>query len=185
MTRDPKSVSDAPIGLDRDIFLRKLLRELSGTLEDVVGLEAAEGYISTVGGQVGQWIDNAYREEVETEELGREQVADVCVDLKKRIGGDFYLISASEDELVFGNRRCPFGDMVVGRTSLCMMTSNVFGRIAADNLGYARVDLEETIARGDEGCRVIVRLTRDTDANPSEREYYRLPDLALEDEDQT
>jgi hypothetical protein len=31
---------------------------------------------------------------------------------------------------------------------MCMMTSNVFGHIAVQNLGYAHVALEQTIARG-------------------------------------
>lgn len=161
-----------PLELDRDIFLRKLLRDLSGTLEDVVGLEAAEGYLSTVGGSVGRWIDQAYRKAMEKPNLSLGEVSDVCIDLKRRIGGDFYLISADEDEIVYGNRRCPFGDNVIGRPSLCMMTSNVFGRITADNLGYARVELEETIARGDKGCRVIVRLKRESDTPPNAREYF-------------
>ncbi|MCF4097584.1 hypothetical protein [Maritalea mediterranea] len=55
-------VEEAELPLDRDIFLRKLLRELSGTLEDIVGIEAAEGYISTVGSKIGGWIDESYRE---------------------------------------------------------------------------------------------------------------------------
>ncbi|MCF3973007.1 methanogen output domain 1-containing protein [Paracoccus salsus] len=168
-------MSDADVALDRDLFFRRLLRDLSGTLEGVVGLEAAEGYISTVGGQVGLWIDASYREVLGKTQLRPEEVASVCVDLKKRIGGDFYLISIDEDKMVFGNRRCPFGEMVVGRTSLCMMTSNVFGRISADNLGYARVQLDETIARGDPGCRVVVHLKPHDDAAPDAREYYRLP----------
>jgi hypothetical protein len=45
-----------------------------------------------------------------------------------------------------------------------MMTSNVFGSIAAANLGYARVLLEQTIAQGHSGCRVVVEL------QPSEEE---------------
>ncbi|MCF4097583.1 methanogen output domain 1-containing protein [Maritalea mediterranea] len=110
------------------------------------------------------------------------EIAKVCVDLKRRIGGDFYLISASEEELVFGNRRCPFGAAVKDRPSLCMMTSNVFGRITADNLGYARVDLEETIAQGDPGCRVVVRLNKDNKGEVHEREYYRAFDPDLADE---
>ncbi len=44
----------------------------------------------------------------------------------------------------------------LGRPSLCMMTSNVFGVIAAENLGYAKVALTETIALGAPGCRAVV-----------------------------
>lgn len=161
------------VPLDRDVFFRTLLRNLAGTLEDTIGLKLAEGYISTVGGQVGRWIDGEYRREMQAETLTRDEVAEVCIDLKARIGGDFKLISADEHRLVFGNRSCPFGDMVRDRPSLCMMTSNVFGRIAADNLGYARVELEETIATGHAGCRVIVHLTPGRSGDGDAREYYR------------
>lgn len=162
--------------LDRDVFFRRLLRELAGTLEEVVGLEMAEGYISSVGSQVGQWIDAEYRRCRETEQFDRDGVAELCVRLKDRIGGGFYLVSSDETKLEFGNHRCPFGEMVRGRSSLCMMTSNVFGRIGADNLGYARVELNETIARGAEGCSVTVHLKPAGELGPDEREYYRLPD---------
>ena len=55
-----------------------------------------------------------------------------------------------------------------------MMTSNVFGSIAADNLGYAKVELKETIAAGAPGCHVVVylRSTPDADARPG-REYFK------------
>jgi predicted ArsR family transcriptional regulator len=168
-------VADSEVSLDRDVFFRRLLRDLSGTLEGVVGLEAAEGYISTVGGQIGHWINREYCSALDTDQLDADAVSAVCIDLKKRIGGDFFLISADEDRMVFGNRRCPFGEMVIGRTSLCMMTSNVFGRITADNLGYARVELDETIAQGHPGCRVVVHLQPDPDAGPEAREYYQFP----------
>ena len=36
-------IHQLPVELDRDIFLRTLIRELAGTLEDVVGLEEASG----------------------------------------------------------------------------------------------------------------------------------------------
>ncbi len=174
-------VETADLDLDRDLFLRKLVRELAGTLEDVIGIEAAEGYISTVGSSVGRWIDQSYKEALGTSRLSAEEVGEVCVDLKRRIGGDFYLISSSEEELVFGNRRCPFGEAVKDRPSLCMMTSNVFGRITADNLGYARVELQETIAQGHPGCRVVVRLKQVQGRAVSEREYYRAFDPELAD----
>lgn len=158
-------VTQLDIPLERDVFLRQLLRELAGTLESVVGQDEAAGFISIVGQNIGRWIDDAYRTAWGQDRLDRDQVAAVLVDLKRRIQGDFYLISVTPDEIVLGNRRCPFGDKVRDRTSLCMMTSNVFGTLAAENLGYGRVILHETIAAGAPGCRVTVRLKRDADAN--------------------
>lgn len=162
--------------LERDLFLRNLLRELSGTLEDVVGLEEASGFIGVVGQRVGAWIADAYRSELPGP-WDKEQVAEVLVDLKRRIDGDFSIEAIEDDHMVLVNRACPFGDKVVGRPSLCMMTSNVFGHIAANNLGYARVALEETIARGAAGCRVVVHLRPSTDgARPGEIEYFAATD---------
>lgn len=172
MTRGD-SFQRLPVPLDRDLFLRSLIRELSGTLEDVVGIEEASGYISVVGTAVGEQIDRDYRAALSVPRLNREQVARVLVDLKRRIQGDFYVIEEDETKIVLGNRACPFGDKVVGRDSMCMMTSSVFGRIAADNLGYARVQLDQTIARGNAGCRVVVYL--DAEAAPADahgEEYF-------------
>jgi predicted ArsR family transcriptional regulator len=168
------NVQDLVVPLDRDVFLRNLVRELSGTLEDIVGLQEASGFVSAVGQAIGEQIDADYRRALGTPTLGREQVADVCVDLKRRIGGDFFVIESDDDRIVFGNRRCPFEDRVLGRPSMCMMTSNVFGSIAAENLGYAKVELQETIAAGHGGCRVVLYL-RATDAaqRAGGREYFK------------
>ena len=162
-----------PIALGRDVFLRRLLRELSGTLQDVVGAEEAAGYISVVGAAMGEHIDAEYKRALRLDRLDREQVARVLVDLKRRIEGDFFVIEEDSTKIVLGNRACPFGEFVEGRPSLCMMTSNVFGRIAAENLGYARVELQETIAQGHPGCRVVVHLVPSDEADPQAREYFR------------
>lgn len=159
--------------LDRDRFLRSLLRELAGTLESVVGIDEASGYISVVGAAVGDQIGEHYRDALAVEKLSREQVGEVLVDLKRRINGDFYIIEETEDRIVLGNRRCPFGEYVNGRPSLCMMTSNVFGHIAAENLGYARVEIPEAIAQGHSRCTVVVHLKPSDETEPSAREYFR------------
>jgi len=170
----PVLCSDLNVPLDRDVFLRILIRELSGTLQDVVGLEDASGFVSVVGQTMGRQIDQAYKAALQVSNLSRKQVFDVLVDLKARIQGDFYIIEQTDEKVVFGNRVCPFAEKVIGRTSMCMMTSNVFGSIAADNLGYAKVELQETIAQGAEGCRVVVYLKPTEEAEEAEgREYFK------------
>jgi hypothetical protein len=67
---------------------------------------------------------------------------------KLRIQGEFSIIEADEEKIVFINRACPFAEKVLGRRATCRMTSNVSGSIAADDLGYAKAVLEETIAEG-------------------------------------
>jgi predicted ArsR family transcriptional regulator len=164
---------DLDLPLERDVFARTLIRELAGTLQEVVGLDDAAGYISVVGAAMGEQIDGDYRRAYQVDRLSREQVTDVLVDLKRRIQGDFYVIEEREDRIVLGNRACPFGDLVRDRPALCMMTSNVFGHIAAQNLGYAAVSLDRTIAAGHPECQVTVYLRAGSDHRPDAREYYQ------------
>jgi predicted ArsR family transcriptional regulator len=167
-------VQDLPVPLERDVFLRTLIRELAGTLQEVVGLEEASGFVSVVGQKVGEQINATYKAALAVPELSRGQVAAVLVDLKRRIQGDFFIIEEDDEKIVFGNRACPFAEKVIGRPAMCMMTSNVFGGIAAENLGYAKVVLEETIAEGDPGCRVVVHLKPTPEAEAATgREYFK------------
>jgi len=173
-TPTPLPLCELPIPLERDVFLRTLLRHLAGTLQKVVGLEEASGFISVVGQEIGDEINRSYQDALAVANLSREQVADVLVDLKRRIQGDFYIIEQDDEKIVLGNRACPFAEKVVDRPALCMMTSNVFGSIAADNLGYAKVVIEQTIASGDAGCRVVVYLRRTPEAETAQgREYFK------------
>ena len=131
MTEPAIKAPTADIVLERDVFLRSLLRELAGTLQDVVGLEAS-GYISVVGAAVGKNLESSYRRALQVERLLVEQIGEVLVDLKQRIKGDFFIAEEREDRIVLASRTCPFGSFVEGRPSLCMMTSNVFGYITAE-----------------------------------------------------
>jgi len=169
--RRPLATLDVP--LERDLFLRTLLRELAGTLQDIVGLDEASGFVSVVGQNMGRQMDRDYRAALGAARLTREQVADVLVDLKARIQGAFYVVEQDDDKIVLGNGACPFAEKVTGRPALCMMTSNVFGSIAAESLGYAKVELQETIATGHPGCRVVVHLRPTAEADAARgREYF-------------
>ena len=67
MTSSPYPSPDSvTISLNRDVFLRTLVRDLAGTLENVVGLEEASGFISVVGQRIGEWIDAEYRQALAT-----------------------------------------------------------------------------------------------------------------------
>lgn len=172
--QDRPDVRHLDVPLERDVFLRTLLRHLAGTLQEVVGLDEASGFVSVVGQRIGDEINSAYTSALSLDQLSRAQVAEVLVDLKRRIEGDFFIIEEDDDRIVLGNRACPFAEKVVGRPALCMMTSNVFGSIAAQNLGYAKVSIERAIARGDSGCRVVVYLKPTDVARQADgREYFK------------
>src|SRR5262245_64686322 len=106
-SRPGAPVESLDVPLERDVFLRTLLRELAGTLQDVVGLEEASGFVSVVSQRLGDQINEGYKVALRTNRLTGEQVRDVLVDLKRRIRGDFYVIAEDDGKLVLGNRACP------------------------------------------------------------------------------
>ncbi|MGF1549705.1 MAG: methanogen output domain 1-containing protein [Sphingomonadaceae bacterium] len=167
------AIKDLEVPLDRDMFFRKMIRSFAGSLEETVGLDEAAGYVAVVGSELGSWIEEEYKKSAGTEEFTPEQVAKLLVDLKSRIGGDFYVISVDEEKIVLGNRECPFGKLAEGRPSLCQMTSNVFGRITANQLGYARIGLDETIATGSPQCHITIHLTPG-DESEEHHEFFRI-----------
>ena len=155
-----------------DEFMRWMIRDVAGVLQEVVGDGEAEGYVSVVGDRMGERLDDLYSATRSGDRWSVQDVGDVLVDLKRRIGGDFRLAEISDDELVFVNSRCPFGDAVLDRPSLCMMTSNVFGRIGANRLGQVSVGLDETIAAGDGRCVVRVTVGSDDLSAHGRRHYF-------------
>lgn len=159
--------------MDKDIFMRTLIRNLSGALEDIIGHDEAFGYISLVGQQMGDWLNELYRRRMSTRRLSASQVAEALVDLKNSIEGNFEIREQNDAKIVLTSTACPFGDCVKDRASLCMMTSNVFGVIAAENLGYAKVELRRTLATGGDHCDIAVYLTMtDESASVEGREYF-------------
>jgi predicted ArsR family transcriptional regulator len=153
-----------PIPLDRDLFVRNLLREMAQGLAEKLGPDGALEFVSEIGAATGEQLNTYYRAALKTTSLSREEVARTLIDLKQRIQGDFYIVEQTDEKIVLGNRACPFGAKVLDRPALCMMTSSVFGSIASKNLGYAKVELKETIARRDPQCRVVVYLKRTAEA---------------------
>ena len=147
-------IPEAP--LSPEIFFGDMVGQLSGALEDVIGMEEASGFVGAVGSAIGEDMARIY--DVTPQAKPARRIAEVCADLKARIGGAFEIRSVDDTTIVLIGHRCPFADRVVGRPSLCMMTTNVFGRIAAKAAGYANVRIDGAIAMGDRQCRVVISL---------------------------
>ena len=79
--------------------MRSLLRKLSGVLENVIGINEASGCVSVVGQSIANWINTEYRNALRVSNLSREQVAQVCVDLKRRIQSKFYIIEETPEKI--------------------------------------------------------------------------------------
>ena len=138
-------------------YSKKLGRGRSLNKQGLVGKGA--GYISVVGQNIGDWMNQEYRDALKVELVARAGIPG-----PRRL-------EAPDSRRLLHHR---FGDKVHDCTSMCMMTSNVFGAIAAENLGYGRVELQQSIARGDPGCRVIVYLRPAPETEAAEgREYFQ------------
>jgi predicted ArsR family transcriptional regulator/anti-sigma regulatory factor (Ser/Thr protein kinase) len=147
-------------GFGRESFLRALVVQLASAVEDLQGLDAAQHAVAQVAADIGGQMEQEYRRAIGAEEqlLSAEQIAQCLVRLKTAIGGTFRVVEVTPERIVLVNSRCPFGAEVQHSPSLCRMTSAVFGGIAARNAEDAAVSLDERIAVGDPGCRVVVHL---------------------------
>ncbi|WP_367128493.1 methanogen output domain 1-containing protein [Saccharothrix sp. HUAS TT1] len=147
-------------GFGRESFLRALVVQLANAVEVQQGPEAAQRAIAQVAVDIGGQVELEYRQATGTTgtSLTAGQIADCVVRLKAAIGGSFRVVEVTDERIVLVNSHCPFGPDVRQSPSLCRMTTAVFGGIAARNNERAAVTLEERIALGDPGCRVVVHL---------------------------
>lgn len=164
-------------GFPREPFLRALVVQLASAVELQHGPDAAEQAVAQVAADMGDRMEDEFRRATGlTGRLEPEQIADCLVRLKTAIDGGFSVSEVSADRIVLVNTRCPFGDVVTQAPSLCRMTSSVFGGIAARNPERAAdVTLEERIAVGDPGCRVVIDLDPPGDSPAPWAHRYRRP----------
>lgn len=163
-------------GFGKEAFLRALIVQLARAVEAQHGPDAAEAAVAQVGIDVGMQMGAEYRQAKDiVDRLTPAQLGECFVRLKHAIDGNFYVIEATDEKIVLGNTTCPFGDVVKQAPALCRMTSSVFGGIAAEqNPDGAMVLLEERIAVGDPGCRVVVYLG-EPPAGAADGHRYRSP----------
>lgn len=157
---------------DRQDLFDFILAGMAKLLEDIAGPDDAATYVSSIAGQLGVELERKYMAALNVQRFSREQLSAILVDLKNRAGGAFFVIEETADRIVLGNGACPLGNAVRGHTSLCMTTSNVFGLLAANALGYAAIELQETIAAGAAACRVVIHLNP-VGGSATVKEFFR------------
>lgn len=166
------SIGALEIDFDHHGLFNILVADMAELLESIAGVEDACAYVSGIAARLGTDIEKQYKTALGVQRLNRDQLLEILIDLKNRAGGAFSIVEQDEDRVVFSNCACPLGRAAANRPSLCMLTSNIFGRLTANAVGYAAVDLEETIASGAAECRVVLHLKR-IEPGPGTREYYR------------
>jgi predicted ArsR family transcriptional regulator/anti-sigma regulatory factor (Ser/Thr protein kinase) len=159
-------------GFGRESFLRALVVQLASAVEDQHGPQAAQRAVAQVAADIGGQMEQEYRRAIGLvdQPLSVEQIAECLVRLKAAIGGSFRVVEVTPERIVLVNSRCPFGTEVQHSPSLCRMTSAVFGGIAARNADQAAVALDERIALGVPGCRVVIHLG--TAAKAAQRAHH-------------
>ena len=164
-------------GFGKESFLRALVVQLAQTIEMHHGQDAADAAVAQVGTDVGgRMLDEFRLAEAVTDQMTPEEMGRCYVRLKHAIDGGFQVVEATPERIVLVNDRCPFGKVVEQAPSLCRMTSSVFGGIAARNSEHgATVLLEERIALGDPGCRVVVELGLPRELADPAAHYYATP----------
>ncbi len=162
-------------GFGKESFLRALVVQMARAVEYNGGPDAAEAAVAQVGADVGGQMEAEFRRAREiVGTMDPQQIGDCYVRLKHAIDGNFRVVEANEQQIVLVNDRCPFGEVVQMAPALCRMTSSVFGGIAArNNDGPVAVLLEERIAVGDPGCRVVVALDPTADVDRNAAHVYR------------
>jgi uncharacterized protein len=168
----PLDIGSLDIDFDHHRLLDTLVAGMAGLLETTAGIEDASTYVASIAARLGTEIEKRYKAALGVQTFSRTQLPAILIDLKNRAGGTFFVVEENDDHIVLGNCACPLGNAVRNHPSLCMLTSNIFGLLAANTLGYAAVDLEQTIATGAAGCRVVIHLKR-TELRPDTREYFR------------
>lgn len=153
-------------------FLQTFILELMHASEQL-GQEYSRQLIENIARTAGCFFEEVYRQETGNKEetLDIESYIDLILGLKNHIGGKFSLMSSTPDCISVTNSCCPFGEKVGNFPELCGMTSSVFGGIAARNFGYAKVEIDKSIARHDGCCEVYVHLNQEKAQNRSGIEY--------------
>ena len=131
-------------------------------------------YIERLGLTASGCFEAAYRQESEQNgSLDHDKYADMIVEIKNKIGGNFSRTSSEPGMVRVVNTRCPFGEAVMQAPELCKMTSSVFGGIAARNFGYAKVILDKRIAVGNGMCEARIYTDSKKAASFEGDEYHR------------
>jgi DNA-binding NtrC family response regulator len=133
----------------------------------------AGGYIEHVGLTASQCLEEGARGCLGYHrEINSDQYADVIINIKNRIGGNFSRASSPPGVIRVVNTRCPFGDNVRDAPELCRMTASVFGGIAARNFGYGKVVMNKRIALNDGCCDISIYTDSKSAGDQVGDEYY-------------
>lgn len=129
----------------------------TGGMAQGVNCSSLESFIKKIVLNSSEALEDIYRESHGLNDiLSMQEYADLLVNLKNSIGGEFKVIEINENTLNIQTTKCPFGELIESTPALCHMTSSIFGGIGARNYGYAKVELRKRIALGSDHCEICI-----------------------------
>jgi len=145
-----------PVTLNKENYFNTLILKLGAELND----EVSKKRIKKAAILNAKNIEEQYKKFHGTDKLNYTQTIDSLVDAQKKIGGNFIVIERTDDIIILKNTKCPFGDKVRKAPCLCNTTSALCGVMTARNLGYSKVVLRKTIAKGASECFIHIHLKK-------------------------
>lgn len=156
-----------PVTLNKENYLNTILLNLGKEFND----EVSKKKIKKAAIATAKKIEEQYKKFHGVDKLNYIQVIDSLVDAQKKIGGNFIVVERTEDIIILKNTKCPFGGKVRKIPCLCSTTSALCGVITARSLGYSKVILKKTIAKGSNECLIYIYLKK-TNAMDKETDEY-------------
>lgn len=150
-----------PVNLNKEDFLNRLTIQIAANLND-------KKAIKTAASKIADHIVELYKEYYKLDRLKLNRVIEAIEDAENKIGGKAKVIERTNKKITVKCTRCPFGDNVKLCKYLCYVTSNLLGKLTSKNLGYAKVNIKNAIARGSDHCLIDVYLK---EGNEEGKEY--------------
>jgi len=157
-----------PVTLNRETYFNEVILNLSSELNDA----ALQKRVKKAAITNAKKVEQQYKQFHGTDKLNYTQVLDSLVDAQKKIGGNFIVIERTEDIIILKNTKCPFGEKVKKAPCLCATTSALCGVMTAKNLGYSRVIMKKTIAKGANECLIYIHLKKTEKETGKEIDEY-------------
>lgn len=156
--------SKPSLELTREVFLEMLL-SLFCSIEESQSVDSHDSSIRRVAESMGQRISEIYRNYWGLNRTFTPgEYAALLADFEHRIGGDMTVVSADGEKVDLKGENCPLAGGPSLSTSLCGVTSAVFGSIAAKNFGYGKV-VTGFSPNKENHCRLTVYLKKTPEAD--------------------
>lgn len=145
-----------PVTLNRETYFNDAMLKLGMELNDA----PSQKRVKKAAISMAKKVEEQYKKFHGLDKLNYVQVINSLVDAQRKIGGNFIVVERTEDIIILRNTKCPFGEEVKKASCLCNTTSALCGVMTARNLGYSKVILKKTIAKGASECRIHIHLKK-------------------------